>query len=303
MGTGASTRQGVTIVGSANMDIVLGVERIPLPGETLLASSAARYPGGKGLNQAVAAARAGASTTFVGAVGTDDDGAVLKAVMTDAGMDVRYLRSEAGGSGNAFIVVDDSGENAIIVASNANASVIQLTGDERAHLERGGTVLVQLELPLAVVVETARVARYAGATVMLNAAPAQSLPDELIAELDVLIVNEHEATIVAGLDDLQAASLALAARVPRLVVTLGAAGSALYENGAEVARVSAPRVPVVDTTGAGDTFCGALACALAEGQGFADAATFASAAAALSVQEQGAVPSIPSRAAIEQSMA
>jgi ribokinase len=303
MGTGASASKNVTIVGSANMDIVLGVERIPLPGETLLAGTTARYPGGKGLNQAVAAARAGASTTFIGAVGSDDDGAALAGVMTDAGMDTRFLRTEPGGSGNAFIMLDDAGENAIIVASNANATVVELTGDERAHLERGGIVLAQLELPLAVVLETARVAHYGGATVVLNAAPAQALSDELIAELDVLIVNEHEATIVAGIDDLERASLALAARVPRLVVTLGSAGSALYEGGAEVARVAAPRVTVVDTTGAGDTFCGALACALAEGRGFADAAAFASAAAALSVQTAGAVPSIPARTAIDASIA
>ncbi len=303
MSTVASTSHGVTIVGSANMDVVLGIERIPLPGETLLAASTARYPGGKGLNQAVAAARAGASTAFVGAVGSDEDGSALVEVMAEAGIDTRFLRTEPGGSGTAYIMLDEAGENAIIVASNANATVVELTGDERAHLERGGIVLAQLELPIAVVQETARVAHYGGATVVLNAAPAQPLPDDLIDELDVLIVNEHEATIVAGIDDLARASQALAQRVPRLVVTLGGAGSALYENGVEIARVGAPRVTVVDTTGAGDTYCGAFVCALAEGAGFVDAAAFASAAAALSVQSRGAVPSIPSRAAIDASIA
>ncbi len=293
-------RNGVTIVGSANMDIVFEVERIPGPGETLLADTAARYPGGKGLNQAVAAARAGAATAFVGAVGSDDNGAALAATMTATGISTEWLRAVTGESGQAFIVVDRSAENTIIVASGANATVTELTGEDRAQLERSATVLMQLELPFSVVEEAARVAHFAGATVVLNAAPARQLPASLLAELDLLIVNEHEALIVSGLDDLDSASALLAQRVPRLVVTLGARGSVLYEMGAELARVPARKVTAVDTTGAGDTFCGALAAALAEGRDFADAASFATAAAALSVQRVGAVPSIPTRSEIDQ---
>jgi ribokinase len=290
---------GVAVVGSANMDIVFAVDRIPRPGETLLAEPAARYPGGKGLNQSVAAARAGAATTFVGAIGSDDGGAALAETMSEAGIGTALLRRTQGQSGQAFIVVDGSGENTIIVASGANATVVELTGEDRALLERSSVVLMQLELPVAVVHEAARVAHLAGATVMLNAAPAQRLDAELLAELDVLIVNEHEARIVGDSDDLSTASASLASAVGRLVVTLGADGSVLYEGGVEVARVAARRVTALDTTGAGDTFCGALAAALAEGRGFADAAAFASAAAALSVQKLGAVPSIPTRAEIE----
>jgi ribokinase len=299
----STTHDGVTIVGSANLDVVFTVERVPGPGETLLAESAARYPGGKGLNQAVAAARAGAATCFVGAVGNDDAGQVLRSTMSDAAIDTEFLRTDDAETGQAFIVVDRSGENTIIVASGANASVVELTGDERAQLERSAVVLMQLELPLAAVSEAARVAHYAGTTVMVNAAPAMVLSAELLAEIDVLIVNEHEATIVGAIDDVPAASAALAALVPRLIVTLGAKGSVLYESGIEKARIASPKVVAVDTTGAGDTFCGAFAAGIAAGRTFEAAATFASMAAALSVQRLGAVPSIPRLAEIEGAFA
>jgi ribokinase len=294
-------RHGVTIVGSANMDIVFAVTRIPSPGETLLADSAAKYPGGKGLNQAIAAARAGASTAFIGAIGDDDNGRALEATMHEATIDTRLLRIAEPGheSGQAFIVVDGSGENTIIVASGANATVIDLTADDRAQLERTAVVLMQLELPLGTVIAAATVAHSAGALVMLNAAPATAIGPHLLEQLDVLIVNEHEARIIGASDDLAAASVSLANSVDRLVVTLGSKGSVLYEHGSEVARIAAPKVDALDTTGAGDTFCGAFAAAIDEGHGFADAATFASVAAALSVQVLGAVPSVPQRAAID----
>jgi ribokinase len=295
-------RAGVTIVGSANMDIVFEVERIPKPGETLLAQTAARYPGGKGLNQAVAAARAGAPTAFLGAIGSDDNGAALTATMTEAGIATDRLRAVDADTGQAFIVVDRSAENTIIVASGANATVTTLIGDDRALLESSPVVLMQLELPMTVVEEAARVAQLAGATVMLNAAPAQSLSAQLLADVDLLIVNEHEALVVSGLADLAAASAELASRVHRLVVTLGAKGSVLYQGGVAIATVPALAVTAVDTTGAGDTFCGALAAALVDGREFTDAATFATAAAALSVQKVGAVPSIPTRAEIDAAL-
>ena len=287
----------VTVVGSANMDIVFTVDRVPRPGETLLADSAARYPGGKGLNQAVAAARAGVETTFVGALGDDDNGRALKSTMVEAGMDTSLVRTDERETGQAFIVVDRSGENTIIVASGANASVAGLTEPERAAITGSTVVLMQLELPISAVLEAAQVAT--AAVTIVNAAPAQTLSDELLGALDVLVVNEHEATIVAGIEDLAEASQHLANTVPRLVVTLGSEGSVLYESGREVARVPARLVTPIDTTGAGDTFCGALAAALAEGRDFVSAATFATAAASLSVQKVGAVPSIPLRAAIE----
>ncbi len=286
---------GIAMVGSANMDIVFTVERIPQPGETLLAESVARYPGGKGLNQAVAAARAGVPTTFIGALGADDHGDELAATMTDAGIDRSLVRRSPAPTGQAFIVVSESAENTIIVASGANAEVTALEDAERAAVSGAAVLLMQLELPLGLVIEAAEEAKAAGTTVMLNAAPARELPDELVSALDCLIVNEHEACLVGGSDDLTVASENLASRVDRLIVTLGAEGSVLYDGGRELARVPARRVSAVDTTGAGDTYCGAFAAAIAEGQGLEAAARFATAASALSVQALGAVPSIPSR--------
>ncbi|GAA3746623.1 ribokinase [Leifsonia bigeumensis] len=299
----AQERSGIVMVGSANMDIVFTVERIPQPGETLLAESVATYPGGKGLNQAVAAARAGAPTTFVGSLGRDEHGGELAVTMTDAGIDRTLVRSSAAPTGQAFIVVADSAENTIIVASGANAEVTALTEPERAAIASASVLLMQLELPIGVVTEAAQVAKSAGTTVMLNAAPARELPDELISAVDCLIVNEHEACLIGGSDDLAEASARLAARVDRLIVTLGSDGSALYEGGVELARVPARRVDAVDTTGAGDTYCGAFAAAIAEGRDLESSAAFATAAAALSVQALGAVPSIPGRDRIEAMLA
>ena len=290
---------GVVVIGSANMDIVFTLDRAPSPGETVLADSAALYPGGKGLNQAVAAARAGAPTAFVGALGGDDHGDALAEVLAAEGIGADLVRRSAAPTGQAFIVVDRTGENTIIVASGANATMLDLTSEVRAAVAAAAVLLMQLELPLPIVLESAKAARSAGTTVMLNAAPARQLPGELLDHLDYLIVNEHEACLVGGDDDLDRASSALAARVPGLIVTLGSQGSVLYAEGVEAGRVAASVVTAVDTTGAGDTYCGAFAAAIARGSELAAAAAFASAAAALSVQSLGAVPSIPTRVRIE----
>ncbi len=292
------TRDGVTILGSANLDVVFAVDRIPRPGETILAGSAERYPGGKGLNQAVAAARAGASTALICALGTDDAGDLLAQTIVDAGIASTLVRRASVPTGQAFIVVDAAGENTIVVASGANATLSTLDPADARTLADTGVLLLQLELPLALVTEAAATAHAAGAVVMLNAAPARTLPPELFRAIDVLIVNEHEACLVGGSGDLAGACAKLAALVPRVIVTLGSAGSILFEGGEEIARIAAPRVSAVDTTGAGDTFCGAFAAAIAEGQPFEAAARFATLAAALSVQSIGAVPSVPTRAQI-----
>lgn len=291
------------MVGSANMDIVFAVARIPLPGETLIAESVAKYPGGKGLNQAVAAARSGGDTTFIGALGVDENGDELLATMSGAGIAAQLVRRVPAESGQAFIVVAESAENTIIVASGANADVTSLTIDERECVTKSTVLLMQFELPLELVIEAAIAARAAGTIVMLNAAPARELPDELLDSLDYLIVNEHEACLLGGSADLAEASETLAARVPQVIVTLGGEGSVLYSDGSEIARVPARRVTAVDTTGAGDTYCGAFATAIAERRDMVDAATFATAASALSVQVLGAVPSIPLRDRIDALMA
>lgn len=290
---------GVVVIGSANMDIVFTLDRAPSPGETVLADSATLYPGGKGLNQAVAAARAGVPTAFVGALGGDDHGDALAGVLSADGIGADLVRRSTAPTGQAFIVVDRNGENTIIVASGANATMLDLTSEAREALAGAAVLLMQLELPLPIVLESAKAAHSAGTTVMLNAAPAQQLPDELLDHVDYLIVNEHEACLIGGDDDLDRASSALAARVPRLIVTLGSQGSVLYADSVEAGRVAAPVVTAVDTTGAGDTYCGAFAAAIAQGRELVAAAAFASAAAALSVQSLGAVPSIPTRVRIE----
>lgn len=296
------SRSGVAVVGSANMDIVFAVERVPNPGETLIAEGASLYPGGKGLNQAVASARSGAPTAFIGAVGGDDHGAALRRVLDADGIHRTQLRRRTDPTGQAFIVVDSAGENTIVVASGANATMTALTDADAAVISRASVLLMQLELPTSVIVEAAGIGHAAGVTVILNAAPAATLSDELVALIDYLIVNEHEARLISGLADLGAASVALAGRVPSLVITLGAEGCALYDSGVELTRIPARRVRVVDTTGAGDSFCGALAAALAMGTDFVAAAGFATAAAALSVQKPGAVPSVPTRTAIEATL-
>ncbi|MEY2847955.1 MAG: hypothetical protein RI885_620 [Actinomycetota bacterium] len=297
----------VVVVGSANVDIVLRVDRAPAPGETVLAAGSAVYAGGKGLNQVIAAARAGASATLVGALGSDADGDLLAGVVLEEGIRGDLLRRVDAPTGKAFIVVDGEGENSIIVASGANAQVGALTEADRRAVGGASVLLLQWELPLSVVAEAARYARAQGVTVMLNAAPAAELPedelDDLLADVDHLVVNEHETCLLGGSSDLGEASRSLAARVRSLVVTLGREGCALFADGVEIARVAAHRVTVVDTTGAGDTFCGAFAAAIARGVDVEEAAQFATAAGALSVQSAGAVPSIPTRERIDRSLA
>ena len=290
---------GIVMVGSANMDVVFAVERIPAPGETLLATSIARYPGGKGLNQAVAAARSGVDTTFIGAVGHDKDGDALFSTMADSRINTSLVRRVQEDSGQAFIVVAESAENTIIVASGANAGVTKLTPDEILAVQSASVLLMQLELPLDVVLEAARAARIAGTLVMLNAAPARELPGALLDLVDYLMVNEHEACLVGGSEDLDEASATLASRVPQVIVTVGAQGSVIYQHGRLVTRLPSRKVVAVDTTGAGDTYCGAFAAAIAEGGDVISSAEFATAAAALSVQVLGAVPSIPTRERID----
>lgn len=287
------------MLGSANLDLVFSVERIPSPGETVLATSTATHAGGKGLNQAVAAARAGAPTTMIGAVADDDAGRTLRAVMHDADIDSRLVRVSSEPTGQAMIAVDPSAENSIIVAAGANATLTALTDADHAAIRSAAVLLMQLEVPLATVTDAALAARESGVVVMLNAAPANELPEELMASLDYLMVNEHEACVVSGIDDLAQATKQLATRVDRLVVTLGSDGCELWEGGALVAKLPARRVTAVDTTGAGDTFCGAFAAAIAEGAAYEAAGHFATAAASLSVQSHGAVPSIPVRADID----
>ena len=284
---------GVVVVGSANADLVLRLAELPRPGETRLATDTSRLPGGKGANQAVAAARSGALTTLIAAIGDDADGQLVSEALVAAGVDVRLVRTSSAPTGLAVVLLDDRGRNSIVVAPGANATIEQLRPDERDVVRDGSVLLCQLEVPLPVVIEAAQTARAAGRIVVVNAAPSQPLPDALVAAVDVLVVNEHEASEIAGTPDLDRAVDVLLTRVPAVVVTLGAAGARVAERTGPRRLLPAPAVEVVDTTGAGDTFCGVFAAGLAAGTSMTAAAERAIAAASLSVQRLGAIPSIP----------
>ncbi|MFC8274165.1 ribokinase [Streptomyces sp. NPDC057271] len=289
----------IVVLGSTNMDLVAFVPRAPARGETVTGREFRTIPGGKGANQAVAAARAGADVSMIGAVGTDDFGARLRAALEASGVETDLLRTVEGPSGTAHIVVDDEGGNAIVVVPGANGTVASLDHGDEALIANAGTLLLQLELPLPVVVEGALTARRLGVRTVLTPAPAQPLPPELLAATDLLVPNEHEAAALTGVADPRSAAIALLAQVPEVVITLGAAGSLYAARDTEPFTVPAPRVRAVDTTAAGDTFVGALAVALGEGRPVREAMSWASTAAALSVQHEGASSSMPYRPEID----
>jgi len=269
----------VCVVGSANLDLVASTLRLPAPGETVLGTDYAEHAGGKGLNQAVAAARAGATTTFIGAVGRDDAGRFLLDQLAGAGIDTVVERS-ARPTGRAVITVDAAGENSIVVVAGANAEV-RVTAVPPAEV-----LLTQLEVPLAAVAAALELARAAGTRTVLNPAPAVQLPDRLLPLVDVLVPNEHELGLIGSADAL------IAAGVGAVVTTLGAAGVRVITHDQEWHVPPFPVEPV-DTTGAGDAFCGALAARLAAGDPLDLAVRAAAAAGALATTRRGAVPSMP----------
>lgn len=283
----------VVVVGSANADLILSVDRTPRPGETVLAlGDACRSAGGKGLNQAVAAARAGATTALVGAVGDDDDGRMLRAVLHGSTVDTARLRTADLPTGLAVVTVAADGENSIVVVAGANSGLTELTDADLEAVTRAHVLLGQLEIPVETFGVAAAAARSNGCMVLLNAAPARELPDSIWPLVDVLIVNEREAAEIAHGRDL----LEL---VPAVVATLGAAGARYTSRNHDDIDVPALRARAVDTTGAGDTFCGVFAASLALDMPILPAMQRAAAAAAAAVERPGAVPSIPTRDEIE----
>jgi ribokinase len=285
-------RFDVCVVGSANLDLVATTDRLPGPGETVLGDSFAEHAGGKGLNQAVAAARAGARTMFCAAVGHDDAGRQLLRVMSDEHVDATTVHQLGGApTGRALIGVSSSAENSIIVVPGANA--LLEPGQVKVAAASARVVLCQLEVQVETVHAALTAARAAGATTILNPAPATPLSAEILALCDVVIPNEHEVQILGGLDEL----FGLGART--VVVTLGSRGAQLRTSDGEVVNVAAFAVRPVDTTGAGDAFCGGFAAALARGDSMVDALRFASATGALATTRPGAVPSLPLLAEIE----
>ncbi|MFC4602867.1 ribokinase [Rhodococcus kronopolitis] len=289
----------IVVVGSANIDTVIRVPRLPTPGETVLGTSVTEFVGGKGANQAVAAARLGRRVSLVGLVGEDAGGAVVRDALRAEGVDTANLRPRAGTStGIAMIQVDDEGENTVTVVPGANAELDaeRVRASELALREARITVL-QFEISDEAVVEAVRLA---GGTVILNPSPVRPVPGAVMDRVDVLIVNRSELALLAGAPEPATTELAaeLAAGVEgpaAVVVTLGADGAVLVRPGGVVVVPAVPVEAVVDPTGAGDTFCGALADALVRGEDLAAAVRWAVRAAAVAVTGPGAQSAMPTR--------
>ncbi|MFF9261425.1 ribokinase [Streptomyces longwoodensis] len=289
----------IVVLGSTNMDLVAYVEKAPRRGETVTGREFRTVPGGKGANQAVAAAHAGGTVSLIGAVGDDAFGGRLRSALEHSGVSTDHLRTVEGPSGTAHIVVDDEGGNAIVVVPGANGTVDRLAPGDEGLIASADALLLQLEIPLAAVVAGARTARAHGVRTILTPAPAQPLPPDLFDATDLLVPNEHEATTLTGRTDPLQAAVALLEVVPEVVVTLGDSGVLYAARGQEPVSVPAPRVTAVDSTGAGDTFAGALAVALGEERPVREALAWAAAAASLSVQRPGASASMPHRTEID----
>jgi ribokinase len=306
---------GIVVVGSLNMDFVVAVDRLPAPGETVLGRDFQMIPGGKGANQACAAAKLGANSVtvrMVGRVGYDVFADHLKASLSAAGVDVSAVHAtRAQATGVALIWVDGSGQNSIVVASGANHALAASETEAMRPVFRGSRfVLFQLESPLDTVAVALKLARQEGARTILDPAPAQALPAELLANVDILTPNETEASILLGLppgrvsgDAAPALARGLRERGPAAVVLKLGEQGCFYGDGEAEIFSSGFKVTARDTTAAGDTFNAALAVALAEDRGIEDALRFANAAAAISVTRLGAQSSVPSRTEVDALLA
>jgi len=296
----------IVVIGSSNTDMVVKSARIPAPGETVLGGEFVMAAGGKGANQAVAAARLGADVTFVARVGDDLFGRTAIKNFRRENIVTEYIAKDPRKpSGVALILVDDRGENIISVAPGANGELSP--NDVRKAqpaIERADVILIQLEIPLPTVREAVKVGSKSGARVILNPAPAQALDDELLSGVDVLTPNETEIELLTGQkvrdsgDRLKAAQKLQSRGVKTVVMTLGSAGSFLVSQGDALVVPTVKIVPV-DTTAAGDAFNGALAVALAEGQGLQESVRFANLAGAFAATRLGAQPSLPTRDELE----
>ncbi|WP_339451124.1 ribokinase [Pseudomonas sp. EA_5y_Pfl2_R50] len=296
----------VVVIGSLNMDLVTRAPRLPRGGETLIGHSFATVSGGKGANQAVAAARLGAQVAMVGCVGNDDYGVQLREALEVEQIDCQAVGTVEGSSGVALIVVDDNSQNAIVIVAGANGAMTPAVIDRfDAVLQAAGVIICQLEIPDATVGHALKRARAMGKTVILNPAPAsRPLPADWYAAIDYLIPNESEAAALSGLpvDSLSSAEVAanhlIGMGAGKVIITLGAEGS-LFANGKGYEHFPAPTVKAVDTTAAGDTFVGGFAAALASGKSEAEAIRYGQIAAALSVTRAGAQPSIPTMSDVQ----
>jgi ribokinase len=299
----------IVVVGSINMDLVARTKRMPLGGETLLGSDFRMVPGGKGANQAVAVARTGGNVKIVGGVGDDIFGKQLLANLRDNGINTDFVKARSGmATGVAIILVDDQGENSIVVVPGANDCVSQQDVEAaRLIIETAQVVLLQLEIPLETVELVIRVAKQAGVPVILDPGPARPLSRDLLAMVDIITPNEHEAQVLAGeelhnLDDARnIAAKLLGWGIKHVLLKLGGEG-VIMANAEGFEHIPAHKVHVEDTTAAGDSFAGGLAVALAEGYTLREAVLFANAVGALAVTRLGAQSAIPTREEVESFM-
>jgi len=293
-------RKGILVVGSANMDLVVNVEQFPRPGETLMGKSFKMFPGGKGANQAVACAKLGCPTYFIGKVGNDDFGKRLTNNMKETGIYLNNLLVDPSETtGTALITVDNKGENEIIVISGSNMKVAaEDISQFKEVFQKVNIVLTQLEIPLEAVMETSKLARKNDCIFILNPAPAQTIPDSLFSSVDFFTPNEIELAELScqscdTIKDIEKAAKKIIDKgVKNIIVTMGDKG-ALFVNRETVNHFPVTAVEAVDTTGAGDAFNGALACALNMNKEIAEAIDFAHSVASVSVTRMGAQSSMP----------
>ncbi|MBX9706001.1 MAG: ribokinase [Gammaproteobacteria bacterium] len=299
----------IAVVGSINMDLIFKTPRMPMLGETLNGHSFHQAHGGKGANQAVAAARMGAAVDFIATIGDDSNGRSCLQALAQDGINVQHVSVVAeSATGVAGILLNDSGQNCIVVATGANALISTLDIDKAKNtISEAKLLLCQLETPLAIVLHAIDYARQANVQVVLNPAPAQNLNELILSQVDYLILNETEATVLSGLAVSDLASAEAAATILQdrgakvVLLTLGALG--MYVATDEKSYfLPAFEVEVVDTTAAGDTFVGSFAVAIAEGMELRTACMFAQSAAALAVTKLGAQTSIPDREAVERQL-
>ncbi|WJH24660.1 ribokinase [Pseudarthrobacter defluvii] len=315
MSAAASGAGRIVVVGSLNADLTIYCDRLPQPGETVQGNGFAVNPGGKSANQAVAAARLGGHVSLVGAVGEDANGAMLEASVAGAGVDVGHVRTSAEPTGVAVIAVDARGENNIIISAGANGTLSPKdVADAADVLEGAAVVSLCLEVSMDTVLAAAQAGHDAGAQVLLNLSPYAEIPSALAGLADILLVNAHEAALFlrssvpgagAAASEWDAVRSRFSERgIHQVLVTLGANGSVVLDSlapaGSRVAFVQPTQVHAVDTTGAGDAFTGAVAVRLAAGDGLADAAAFASVAAALATTRKGTQAAYPEAADVER---
>jgi ribokinase len=283
----------IVVLGSANMDLVVRQPRLPRPGETMFGSDFVTVPGGKGLNQAVAAARAGGDVGFLGAIGRDAFGDELRRCLRDDDVDTDGLVEVDAPTGTAHIAVLDGGENAIVVVSGANAVITELDDASQRRIEDARYLVAQFERPIELISEAFVVARGLGIQTVLTPAPVMPVDPGLLQLVDVLIPNAQEACELAGVTDETAAAVALSRSVGLVVMTRGSRGALVAREGVVAAEVQARKVTAVDTTGAGDTFAGVLVAWLASGAELDAALQAATVAASISVTRPGATTSMP----------